>query len=926
MFCPNCGNNVSENEDFCANCGTSLKEFRNESNVSEEQTMAERMAQQNGAFLKEKSSKLKDIIIKYKKQEAIGLGVIAVFIVVISLYSIFFGFEKLSWDTKYPDYSLEYVSPTNVKLGLIFSDKSKLKDLKYETTCGKLENNDLEINWDLRDVTGKCEVTVSYKSKKLKKEYNVVSTKIEAEELALEYNIDINSDEDLDFDGFTNKEETNLGTNPLVNDTDMDGLDDYYEVNTSKTDPLKKDTDDDGLNDFDEIELGLDPLKADSKGDGIKDGNRTLNYSYTNENLTIDIEGQGNIASLTGDINSNTKISSKTGLIDKLYTFHTEGKINKATVTIFYTEEELEKYNLNEDELSIYYYNIKEDKYELVNTTIDKENKKLTATLTHFSNYVIGDKTKVKEKTDTEVLLVLDNSWSMYSDEQYKEITGETYSSLFGTSDLGSDIEGKRFSLSQDLVSKFSQKNYKIGLSEFRSDYANAIKIGTDYKNIKNTLSNMNGNFITKVPGTYIGNALKEGIKEFNDSADNKYIIILTDGEDTSFSNFEMDVIEKANEKNVHICSVGFSAGSNSTTLSNISNATGCKYFASSDVSGLTELFDNLEVEINNDLVDIDDDGVEDGILLADSGFVVNKNGFSFENYSSNYTGGHCFGMATFAELYYRKSLPLNTEDKEVGDSKAFGYNLNRTHFKTYESLYDYKLQSNALKYAFGHELFGEVTPAAVRALKENVLGYEDTYRKEIEATGIYDIEELKTSIKKDEQIKKYGVSYKTFEQAYLNEDKLQSSYEIKTDDKELLNAIYYSYLKQSNTTFYSSGSDFVLWLRNVIGTEKDEYPGADSFIDIIKTRLKDKDPIVISSNYSNGLHSINAINLIQDIENPNHYYIGVYDNNYPGEKRYIDIECKKDSCVSMANSYYSNSNQPIRITPSLEYDLEYYK
>lgn len=67
------------------------------------------------------------------------------------------------------------------------------------------------------------------------------------------------------------------------------------------------------------------------------------------------------------------------------------------------------------------------------------------------------------------------------------------------------------------------------------------------------------------------------------------------------------------------------------------------------------------------------------------------------------------------------------------------------------------------------------------------------------------------------------------------------------------------------------------------------------------------------------------ATQLVQDIDNPNLYYIGVYDNNYPGEKRYVNLECKKDTCVTKANNYYSRSNQPVRISASLEYDLSYF-
>ena len=96
--------------------------------------------------------------------------------------------------------------------------------------------------------------------------------------------------------------------------------------------------------------------------------------------------------------------------------------------------------------------------------------------------------------------------------------------------------------------------------------------------------------------------------------------------------------------------------------------------------------------------------------------------------------------------------------------------------------------------------------------------------------------------------------------------------------------------------------------------------------VNILKTRLNDKDAPVIGANYSNGLHAINAISLVQDIDNPNYYYIGVYDNNYPGEKRYVDVKCNKDTCVTVTNNYYTNSNEPIRITASLDYDLEFFK
>ena len=98
------------------------------------------------------------------------------------------------------------------------------------------------------------------------------------------------------------------------------------------------------------------------------------------------------------------------------------------------------------------------------------------------------------------------------------------------------------------------------------------------------------------------------------------------------------------------------------------------------------------------------------------------------------------------------------------------------------------------------------------------------------------------------------------------------------------------------------------------------------AFVELLRNRLDNKDAPVIFSSYSGGLHAINAISLVQDNKDSNHYYIGVYDNNYPGEKRYVDIQCNKKTCVTKANNYYSNSNEPIRMTGSLDNNLVFFK
>ena len=906
MHCANCGAKQNGDETYCANCGSMVQKISNNINPNQiSKSGVPEILKKIGNLLSHIYDKIRIIAGKYKKRILIILAILTVIFMVMLSYNKFIGFEKLSWDETYLYNNTKYLTQSTIKLGVNFTNEQKINDIKYETTCGELITDGLELTWNLSDATGKCEIRASYKFKTISKTLYVMAFDLENRDFALEYSINEDSEEDLDFDGLTNKQEKEYKTNPQVADTDLDGLDDNYEIFTSKTDPNKKDSDDDGLSDYDEIKQGLDPLKKDSKGDGISDGERELTYNYDSDKLKISITGNGNISSTIAQINSNTKISSKLGIIDNLYTLYTDG----------------------EEDLSIYYYNDKEQKYEKIESTIDKESKTVSAKLNHFSNYVLGDSSKVKETNTNQLLFILDNSWSMYNNEQYKKITGKDYyGGLFGTLELaGYDSEGLRFTLTSNLISKLSSKNFQIGLSEFRSDYANAAPIGSDSETLEKQLAKMNGNFITSIAGTDIEYALKEGIKEFSKESDNKYIIILTDGEDSSLSSYTKSIIEKAISKDVKICSIGFGGGTNNVELSKISNGTGCKFYSSSNAMGLVELFNNLETELNDNLVDVTSDNKPDGILLADSGFVVNRDGFSFGNYGSNLTNGHCYGMATVAELYYKKLLPLKMESKTVNNLKSYAYNLENTYFKNYSNLYDYKLKTNVLKYTFGYEIFDEEQPADLQYLNGETLGINEIYKKEMQNSGFYDFYKEKSKLDSKAQLKKRGFTYSDVENYIINEDHMQKSSIIENSDLQLLNAIYAAFIRQKKVAHYASSSNFIMWLRNVIGTEQTDYVGATGFINILKERLNDKDAPVISSSYSGGLHAINAISLAQDIENPNVYYIGVYDNNYPGEKRYVDVECNKNTCVTKANSYYTASGEPIRITPSLEYDLEYF-
>lgn len=57
-------------------------------------------------------------------------------------------------------------------------------------------------------------------------------------------------------------------------------------------------------------------------------------------------------------------------------------------------------------------------------------------------------------------------------------------------------------------------------------------------------------------------------------------------------------------------------------------------------------------------------------------------------------------------------------------------------------------------------------------------------------------------------------------------------------------------------------------------------------FIGLLKQRIDKDEAPTIAGIFDSGLHGINALSIIQNNNNPNIYYIGVYDNNYPGKKK----------------------------------------
>jgi hypothetical protein len=92
-------------------------------------------------------------------------------------------------------------------------------------------------------------------------------------------NIQLIVEDDPDQDGLTTTQESAVGTDPLLTDSDEDGLSDSAEINSHLTNPLLADTDGDGAADSAEVIAGTSPTNGQSffrVTDAVKNTNGTM--------------------------------------------------------------------------------------------------------------------------------------------------------------------------------------------------------------------------------------------------------------------------------------------------------------------------------------------------------------------------------------------------------------------------------------------------------------------------------------------------------------------------------------------------------------------------------------------------------------------------------------------------------------------------
>ena len=658
-----------------------------------------------------------------------------------------------------------------------------------------------------------------------------------------------------------------MGTQPDAEnpDSDGDGLTDEDEKKLG-TDPNKADTDGDGIYDGLEVRLGLDPLKAKSDGK-TKDGERKFEEKYSCNDADLSVSGDYKVSDIV--FQESEGVFNIPIAVSPVYEIYMEDqKFDSATIKFDY------KASKNE-EVGVYQY-LDDGSYTLVESGTEAE-------LEHFSRYFLGrlieEKGEFKPKLD--IALVIDNSGSMYKEELCE-----------GSAE--NDVDFKRVDMAKSLIDKAASTT-RFSLYTFTHDITKVTDLTSDKDALKSAADSIKEN-LPKFNGTASNNAVYKAVSDFqSDTAKKHYVILLSDGYDTEglfdWNRSTDEVVSAAAKKNTVIICIGLGNEIDVEHLTELATRTGGFYRYARSAEDLENLYEQIDTVLNNNYVDMDNDGKLDSILLADSGFNIETDTLPFNNFRVKdskgvYISGQCYGIASLTQLYYLGKLPFSYGEvaKHQYGSMPWSGNLSAKAYSFDDSSFfkkngDYTSNSDALNnYGDYKELFEVLAKPAED--KWDVVDGKAVFKSDIKEVlekcnlvEIYTIDEKGTLNGK--KFKKVEFFRFNLENADPETEEDKSMY----DTLLAINNFFASQTSEGNDRFYFSTS-----------ASADNSKVMEKLIENLSAGI----PLIV---YGES-HAINAVSLYRDLNNPDEYKLYCYDNNHRDELKVLTIKRIKTSFI----------------------------
>lgn len=413
------------------------------------------------------------------------------------------------------------------------------------------------------------------------------------------------SEEDPDGDGLTNLEEQEYGTDPLNPDSDGDSLSDSFEINSLGTNPLLKDTDGDGLSDDSELRLGTDPLNPDSDGDGIPDGDETYVSTLKDDALgvKVKIEGTGDLAKEVFIYEEISELFTNiSALVSPVVDFSLDnGTFENAQITIPYDSAKVP----DPANLSIFYFNESVGTFESIESTVDPTNHTVTGITSHFSTFAIFYVPTWNALFEADMNLGREDNGGI--DVVYVDVA-------FAMDSSGSmswnDPSGYRKTAAKNFVGALLPED-RAAVVDFDS-YSNLTRpLTSDFDAVNSSIDSLDAS-----GGTNIGAGMSTANSHLINSGDLEHawmIILLTDGQGSYSDSYTQQAIDN----NITVYTIGLGSGVNNVLLIDIARSTGGQYYHVSSASDLPDVFRTISENIESE--DTDGDGIPD--ITETSGF-----------------------------------------------------------------------------------------------------------------------------------------------------------------------------------------------------------------------------------------------------------------------------------------------------------------
>lgn len=651
---------------------------------------------------------------------------------------------------------------------------------------------------------------------------------------------------DYDGDGIPNEKELELGLSTYTNDTDGDGL-------------------------YDNVELimGLDPKVKD-------DYNEIRSYDVIQDNkkntsIYVTVKGKGNIANNfldTTELNIGYPPKFFASDVVKLVTSEREKPEEK---TIYFKK----SYNWTLEEYSIYDYNTKTNELKELETKEEKNQFYANIEFDHL--LFVGKKSEAPVgEYKNQIMILIDNSGSMYPKDYVAEKTGKDLSAADDSS-YGNDVEFKRLSLMNALVERLGTEKYEYSVHAFTGSFCDLALKSKDKETIQAKINSLKED-CQNFNGTEMSGAVRKYANTFDfDTPGVKYMIVLTDGTDSGLFTYEVPNynLSSYKKKGIKIITIGLGTGVKSEYLQRIANGTDGAYLYASDANMLETLIGIIENSIKNqETTTIDDKEVT---LIADSGFEVTRDGFSFSNFGSlDSPGGNCYGFSYLTKLIYLNQLPISAPYKSGGIMEENGELIEYTLTeKNQERLKKGNVYNTKLDSEYEYFLNLSELPDDYRYLGEDGIPYlNEKYKTRAVSLGYVPMmkeNEIKLTIDGKES------TYSKYESlGYLNvkDAKIDDKYK---DDYQVLQLINRNYRVQMHHIVNLIAGHLE---RQMQGKTYDY----EKEVKQVVKELKIGSPALLSITASIGNHSVLATKVYKsnDLEE---YTIGIYDSNTPGEE-----------------------------------------